>query len=368
MSNTTNSSDRIFRLAANLKQAEMSALLLTNPVNMGYLTGFTEGGGERFSALAISSSGEERMICPALSENQARRCGIQDVRPWRDGEDPMVHFSQLVEDWSLGNANVAVDDDMPACYLLPIQAKAPSASYVQGSKYMADLMRIKDSKEIACLYKAAEMADKAWDATLPQLKAGMTERQVADILGASMQAQGGVVTFCIAAAGPNSAEPHHHPDDTVVKEGEILLMDFGCSYKGYNSDITRTVSIGKATEEMKTVYDIVHKAHMAGRGIAKEGVECQLVDRAARAVIDAAGYGEYFVHRTGHGVGTSIHEEPYIIEGNKQILENGHCFSDEPGIYLAGNFGVRIENILHIENGVAKSFNAEPSPSLIETE
>jgi Xaa-Pro aminopeptidase len=357
---------RVDRLAANLRQSGARAFIVSSPVNMGYLTGFTEGGGERFLTLSVRDDGAMRMVCPALSENQARRCGIEDVRPWRDGEDPMVHFRQLADEWALGGATLAIDDEMPAQYLLPIQAALPTAKYVKGFPFIAALMRRKGPEEIEHLYTTARYADEAFDEVLPKIKAGQTEWDVAMMLVQAMQDRGGLVSFCIVATGANGAEPHHYTDQSVVQDGDVLIMDFGCSVKGYHSDITRTVCVGKATDEAKRVYEVVHAAHMAARAAANEGTPCQDVDRAARRVIEDAGYGEFFVHRTGHGLGMRIHEEPYIVSGNAEPLEEGNVFSDEPGIYLPGRFGVRIENILHVAGGRAKSFNAEPSGTLIE--
>jgi Xaa-Pro dipeptidase len=366
MAATTLQTGRAGRLAAQLRDNGVKAFIISSPVNMGYLTGFTEGGGERFLTMTVRDDGAMRMICPALSENQARRCGIEDVRKWRDGEDPMVHFRQLVVEWALANATIAVDDEMPAQYLLPIQNIAPNASYQQGFKLIASMMRCKEPQELECLYKAAQIADEAFDEVRPKIKAGMTEWQVAMLLTQAMQDRGGIVGFCIVATGANGAEPHHYTDQTVIQKGDMVVMDFGCTYKGYYSDITRTICIGPATDEQREVYETVHKAHMAARGAANEGVAGQDVDRITRKVIVDAGYGEYFTHRTGHGLGLRIHEHPNIVEGNAEPLQEGNVFSDEPGIYLPGRFGVRIENILHISSGKSKSFNAEPSPTLLE--
>ena len=360
--------DRLERLAEKMKREGVRAFVISSPVNMGYLYGFTEGGGERFLTMSVRDDGQVRMICPALSANQAARCGIEDVRSWKDGEDPMVLFQRLVDDWGLASATVAIDDEMPAQYLLPMQRVAPDADYKQGFPLIASLMRCKDADEIENLYTAARYADEAFEDVKSQIKVGMTEWQVAMLLVRAMQDRGGLVSFCIVATGPNGAEPHHYTDQTVIKEGDVLIMDFGCTVNGYHSDITRTVCVGKATDEAKKIYEIVHAAHMAARAAAKAGIAGQDVDRAARKVIEDAGYGEFFVHRTGHGLGMRIHEAPNMVEGNTDPLEEGNVFSDEPGIYLPGRFGVRIENILHIADGKATSFNAEPSPTLLEVD
>ena len=358
--------ERIEKLASNMRVEGVRAFVLSSPVNMGYLHGFTEGGGERFLTLSVRDDGAVRMVCPALSENQARRCGIRDVRTWRDGEDPMALFRQLAADWELAGATVAVDDEMPAQYLLPIQEALPTARYQKGFPLIASMMRCKDAEEIEHLATAARYADEAFDETLPKIKPGQTEWDVAMMLVQAMQNRGGLVGFCIVATGANGAEPHHYTDRTLIRKDDVLIMDFGCTVKGYYSDITRTVCVGKASDEARRVYAVVHEAHMAARRAANEGTPCQDVDSAARRVIEDAGFGEYFVHRTGHGLGMRIHEEPYIVKGNTDRLAEGNVFSDEPGIYLPGRFGVRIENILHVSGGSAASFNAEPSAALIE--
>jgi Xaa-Pro aminopeptidase len=170
--------------------------------------------------------------------------------------------------------------------------------------------------------------------------------------------------FAIVATGANGAEPHHHTDESLIGGGDILIMDFGCQYHGYMSDITRTVAVGEPDAEAKHVYKVVYDAHMAARAVIRAGVTAGEIDAAARGVIESAGYGDYFVHRTGHGLGMRVHEEPYIMPGSDEVIEEGDCFSIEPGIYLPGRFGVRIENIVACTASGHKSFNAEPSAEL----
>jgi Xaa-Pro aminopeptidase len=364
---TTATSARIEQLARVLLNDGIDCFIAQHPISMGYLHGFHEGAGERFMALCISSSGKVRMICPALSASQVARAGIQDVRPWKDGEDPLALFAELAADWNLKSAIIGVDSDMPARMLLQMQDVLPAALFKSGETYLAQLMRIKSGEEVDLLLKAGKIADEAFAAVFPQIKAGMTERQVGKLLTDAMSDLGGQPTFCIIATGANSAEPHHLTDDTTLQTGDILIMDFGCSVDGYNSDITRTVSVGKASDKAKQIYDIVYRAHMAGRNAIRAGVTCGSVDAAARKVIADAGYGQYFVHRTGHGLGMNVHEEPFIIGGSEVVLERGNCFSIEPGIYLSGELGVRVENIVVAETGGHLSMNAEPSDKLMET-
>lgn len=357
---------RIAALAQELDAQGVDAFIATSPVAMGYLNGFFEDGHERFLILAVSKTGATRMICPALSAVQAERAGVEDIRPWKDGEDPMAHFRALSQDWGFRTSILAVDDDMHAHTLLAMQGVLTAALFKLGGPILANLMRNKDADELALMRRAAKIADDSFEPALQALRAGATEMQVEAALRAEMQARGGRPTFAIVATGAFAAEPHHKSDNVPIRAGDVVIMDFGCDVEGYQSDITRTVACGKASEEAHKVYDIVLRAHHAGRNKAAPGVACGEVDAAARQVIENAGYGDYFIHRTGHGIGMKGHEEPYIIGGSQVLLEPGHCFSVEPGIYLPGKFGVRIENIVNISETGCESQNAEPADRLIE--
>lgn len=357
-------SDRISRLAEQLRADGIDAFFASSAITMGYLHGLFEDGHERFFTMAISAKGDVRLICPALSVNQAKRAGVADVVGWRDGEDPLALFHALANDWSFNSGTLAVDDEMPAQMLLKMQGALPGARFRAGQETLSRLMRRKDSGELGHLRAAAKIADEAYPAAIAQIRAGMTERQIDRILRSEMEARGGVPTFCIVAAGAGSAEPHHLSMDVPVKSGDVLVLDFGCSVAGYQSDITRTVVVGEPTAKQREVYDVVLRAHHAGRAAGAAGRTGAEVDAAARAVIDDAGYGEYFVHRTGHGIGMRGHEEPYIVSTNHEPLEAGNCFSVEPGIYLPGEFGVRIENIVVAATGASESLNAEPAATL----
>lgn len=361
----TTAASRLPRLSQALLDAGADAFFAWHPVTMGYLHNFHEGAIERFLALGVHKDGRTAIICPSLSETQARRAGIPDVRSWRDGEDPIALFASLAEEWSLRSAVIAVDDELPAHMLLAMQTALPAALFRPGGDVINALMRVKGPGEVALLSKAAKIADEAFTAVLPQIRPGLTETQLANMLRNEMAARGGTPTFAIIATGANGAEPHHLSDDTPIADGDVVIMDFGCETGGYLSDITRTIAVGHVPEEAHDVYGIVHQAFMAGRGAIQPGVTCEAIDRAARDVIERAGFGEFFMHRTGHGIGLRGHEEPYILAGNKMEVSHGHCFSIEPGIYLPGRFGVRIENIVTVVDGGHASLNAEPSPTLI---
>lgn len=357
--------DRIERLAHSLRDFGFDAYLATTPIDMGYLHGFREGSGERFMALCIRKDGNVRLICPSLSRTQAERCGIEDIRDWNDGADPMAHVVELAQDWNLRSAMIAVDNEMLAAFLLDLQRTIPAALFKPGRPVIAPLMRCKDASELDAMQRAATIADDAFDEIHHRIRPGMTELQVETLLRQAMAERGGIPTFCIAATGANGAEPHHLSDLSAIAQGDVIVIDFGCEVDGYNSDITRMVVVGEPNDEVRKVHGIVYEAFVAGCDAGRPGVPAQDVDAAARKVIEDAGYGEFFVHRTGHGIGLRVHEDPYIVRGNGAKLELGNCYSVEPGIYLPGKFGVRIENILFVDNDGAKSFNRAPSKDII---
>jgi len=357
---------RIDRLAHAMQSSGFDAYFAQTPVSLGYLAGFPEDSHERFMTLAIHADGRHRLICPSLSAAQARRAGISDIASWADGEDSLALFASLAEEWGLRNGILAVDDHLPAAMLLGMQATLPAALFKAGQSVLAMVRSVKDAEELAAMRAAAKIADETYLEVLPQIRVGQTELEVETLLRDGMRKRGGKPTFCIVGVGAGSAEPHHLNGETKVAAGEVLLMDFGCEYLGYQSDITRCVSVGPASAEAKEVYDIVLRAHHAARAAILPGATGSDIDAAARKVIVEAGYGEQFFHRTGHGIGMEGHEAPNMVAGNDVPLQPGNCFSVEPGIYLEGKFGIRIENILFATETGHESFNDEPADSLAE--
>lgn len=356
---------RVARLGEALSEAGVDAFIGHYPVTMGYLHGFAEHAGERFLALAVSATGELRLICPALSEAQARRVGISDVRPWKDGEDPLPLFEQLAEDWGLRSGIIAVDPNLPARQLLKMQNALPAALFRDGDEIISGLMAVKAEDELDLMRRAAKIADDAYAAVLPLIKAGMTELQVERLVKDAMAERGGKPTFCIIATGPNAAEPHHLSDESVIQPGHLLLLDFGCEVGGYQSDITRVCAIESATPRDHELYELVYNAHKAGRDAIRPGVTGAEVDAACRKVIVDAGHGAAFFHRTGHGIGMNGHEAPNITMDNDVPLEVGNCFSIEPGVYYAGDIGIRVETIVTVTPDGHENLNAEASPTLV---
>ena len=241
----------------------------------------------------------------------------------------------------------AISDPAWAMHLLGLQKALPKTSYVSMTAALPMLRAVKGDDELERLAAAGAAADASLEEIVGVQFAGRTEREIAADLAGFLRKHGhSQVDFTVVGSGPNGANPHHEMGDRVIEEGDMVVLDFGGLKDGYGSDTTRTVHVGEATVEEREVFEIVRQAQQAGFEAVRPGVACQEVDRAARKVIADAGYGEYFIHRTGHGIGLTTHEPPYMVEGEAQPLEPGMCFSIEPGIYLPGRFGVRIEDIV----------------------
>lgn len=337
--------NRIASIAKALQADNVDCALLSSASMMGYAHGFFEDGHERLLLLAIRADGDCALIAPSLSATQAKRLGIQDVCAWSDGENATDLFRTLCDEWDLRTAVIAVDPEMRADILLQLQNAVPSAMFHSADRWIAPLMAQKDAQEIQKLQEAADVVEAVYAEILPTLAPGETELQLAGRLQSAILAKGASLNFCIVATGAASAEPHHLPDETVIQAGDVLLMDFGCVLDHYQADITRVVSLGKASSKVAEVYRVVREAHLAGVTAVKPGVTGMAVDQATRQVIEASGYGGHFTHRTGHGIGIRGHEAPNISPDNANALVPGNTFSIEPGVYLPGEFGIRLENI-----------------------
>ncbi|MBN1889872.1 MAG: aminopeptidase P family protein [Thermoflexales bacterium] len=347
--------DRISKLTELARAGGMDCVAIMPGVNMVYLSGLAFHLSERPTLALFPTGLGERpaLILPAL---EATKPGAGPVRvdwqlfPWRDEEGAGGAFRQACEALRLGGRVLAVEEQaLRVLELELLQAGAPGLKLAAAEPLLAGLRMRKSADELAHMRRAAEIAEAALADTLAVLRSGMTERQVAAELQIACLRHGteGFPFEPLVLAGANSALPHGATGDQVLQAGQLLLFDFGASAAGYASDITRTFALGTAGEldgELRKVYDIVLAANEAGRAAARPGVPIQAVDRAARAVIARAGYGHYFTHRLGHGLGLSVHEPPYACEGDQTVLEEGMVFTVEPGIYLPGKGGVRIED------------------------
>lgn len=362
---------RLAKVQEGMLAEGVHAFLACTPVNMFYLSGFSEPPLERLMFLLIPREGDPVWFVPALSEESAEMnpAGWQVRYVWHDSEGPMQALQKLTQDHpELETGVIAVDDEMPAMFLLILQQMWATALFRRGGELMAYARAQKDATEIALMREAGRLTDESLAAGLELCAEGYSEWSVALAIQRALYDTGSKLAFGIpiVASGENSSKPHYTTGHRLLQHGDVIVIDFGGVYEGYCSDITRVVSVGSAPDEAKKIYTIVYDAHMRARETAKPGVPAQEVDRSARAVIAEAGYGDYFVHRTGHGIGLSVHEPPYLVEGNTTPLEVGHCFTIEPGIYLPGRFGVRIENVYTLTDEGAVSLNTEPPTQIRE--
>jgi Xaa-Pro aminopeptidase len=343
--------------------AGLAGLVITPGYDLRYLLGSRAQTFERLTALVISGDGGPavvvvpRMELASLKESAVPELGLS-VRDWVDGQDPY----RLVAD-ALGGEPVAtaVTDSMPALHLLPL-AEVLGVVPVLATDVLRRLRMIKDAAEIDALRKAGAAIDRV-HARVPEfLVPGRTEADVAADIATAIVAEGhSEVAFIIVGSGPNGADPHHECSDRELRAGDVVVVDIGGPYDpGYNSDSTRTYSIGTPEPEVARRYSILQEAQRAAVAAVRPGVTAEQVDAAARDVLAAAGLAEAFVHRTGHGIGLSVHEEPYIVAGNDLPLQEGMAFSVEPGIYFPGEWGARIEDIVVVTGDGVMAVNQQP--------
>jgi Xaa-Pro aminopeptidase len=335
--------ERRARAVASAEQAGLAGLLVTPGADLAYLIGHRPPPLERLTLLVLAPGRHPVLLVPALERPAAEGApGITGIEllGWRDGEDPYELAARV-----LPAGRYALGDQTWASHVLGLQGAAPDCAFVASGGVIPLLRAVKDADEVARLRAAASGADATFDEVVALRFQGRRELDVASDLERLLREHGHErVDFTIVGSGPNSASPHHGASDRRIEPGDAVVMDFGGVADGYCSDITRTVFVGEPDEERRRVYEVVRAAQQAAFEAVRPGVPAQEVDRAARAVIADAGFGDAFVHRTGHGIGLEVHEPPYIVEGNATPLEPGMTFSDEPGIYLAGRFGVRIED------------------------
>ena len=360
---------RIARLQEVMREQGAGLAVLSWTDQMRYLTGYVEGAHERFLALFVPAQGQPAFIVPSMNAQQARTnpAGIGQVSGWTDGETWQPAARQWIQQYALGDgAKVLIDDELQSVHLLELQQMFPALRYEPAGATLARLRGQKTEGELASLESAAILIDTVFEETVAHLQEGITETELQDFVSAAIKRHHSTPSFSpLVCFGANGAMPHHHTDATPLKKGDMVVIDIGCTWDNYCSDITRTVAFGEPSDgDAHKVYQIVSDAHHAARQAVRPGAACGDVDAAARKVIEAAGYGAEFIHRTGHGIGLSVHEQPNISAANPIALAPGMCFSVEPGIYLAGRFGVRIENIVTVTTDGVRSLNAEPAREL----
>lgn len=343
--------------SAALRTHGLAALLLSPGSDLAYLAGYRMHPSERLTCLVISADGPATLVVPELESPRAK-VAAPDLpqRIWSETEDPYA----IVAGFVTAKGDVAVADQMWSLFVLRLQTALRGRGFQLASVITRGLRMRKDVYEREALRAVSAAADRAFPRIIEQAFAGRTEREVGAALAALLREEGhDEVTFTIVASGPNGASPHHETGDRRIARGDTVVLDFGGTRDWYCSDITRTVHVGDgADDEVRRVHDIVRRAQEAGYAAARTGATAASVDAASRRVIDDAGYGERFIHRTGHGIGLDGHEHPYLVRGNDERLEPGMAFSIEPGIYIPGRFGVRIEDIAVLgDDGRAEPLN-----------
>lgn len=365
---------RIERARTLLASETLDALFLTGGTSLRYFTNISWGQSERLLGLILPREGRAFVVCPAFEKDRAEEQieagplkGTADVMVWEEHEDPYRLIAAGLRARGIGGGRLGVEETVRSVFVSGAAAALPAMQLTSGTPVTAGCRMVKDAHELELMRLAAEVTLKAYEAAYLALTDGMTQNQFADLVALAHRRLG----FDGGAGvqvGKYSALPHGSATPQIIREGAILLIDGGCSVEGYASDISRTFVLGRATPRMKQVFEIEQRAQKAALEAARPGVECQAVDAAARKVIVDAGFGpdyKYFTHRVGHGMGMDGHEWPYLVRGNTLPLKAGMTFSDEPGIYIPGEFGVRLEDDMVITESGAELFTPT-SPSLEE--
>ncbi|WP_406006155.1 aminopeptidase P family protein [Streptomyces sp. NBC_00637] len=349
---------RMERAAREAADAGLAGLLVAPGPDLVWLTGYAPTAAtERLTLLVLTPGRDPVLVVPTLeAPDAAKAVGAPalTLRDWTDGKDPYAATAALLDT----GGRFGISDNAWAMHLLGLQQALPATSYASLTEALPMLRAVKDAAELELMAAAGAAADATFEEIRKVPFAGRRETEVgADLAGLLRRFGHSQVDFTIVASGPNGANPHHEVGDRVIEHGDMVVLDFGGLKDGYGSDTSRTVHVGEPTDEERRVHDLVREAQEAGFRAVRPGVACQEVDRAARAVIADAGYGEYFIHRTGHGIGVTTHEPPYMIEGEERPLVPGMCFSVEPGVYLPGRFGVRIEDIVTVTEDGGRRLN-----------
>ena len=363
--------ERISKARQLMAQHKMDGILLAGGTSLTYFTGVKWGNSERLFASVIPATGKAFCVCPAFEEGRAReqlnRGPLEDaeILTWQEDQSPYAQVAAGLRSRNQIAGTLGVEERTPWVFSDEIAKAAPALRLTSATPVTAGCRMIKSGHEIALMKIANQATLKVYEAVYRALRPGMTQREASALID-SAYARVGFPGEASVEVGRYSALPHGSTTPQVIRENDIVMMDDGCLVEGYNSDITRTFVLGKATEKMKRVFDVVKLAQTAALTAARPGIECQAVDAAARKIVVDAGFGPdytFFSHRVGHGIGMDGHEWPYLVHGNSAALQAGMTFSDEPGIYIPGEFGVRLEDDMHITESGATLFTPQ-SPSL----
>ncbi|NJE47035.1 aminopeptidase P family protein [Thermococcus sp. GR7] len=354
---------RLNKLTSLLKEKAFDGALISPGTNLYYLTSLhIHEAGERLTVLVVNSNGEYHLLAPSLYENVIRDF---PVTFWRDGENPYGKLAEILKELDLSSGRILVENTMRADWLIGI-LKLGSFESHPLSILMRELRMRKDAEEIRLMEKAAKIVDEVFEEIIGMNLIGMREKDLALKIELLIRERSDGISFePIVASGENGANPHHAPGERKLRKGDLVILDYGARWEGYCSDITRTIALGKPDEKLLEIYEIVKNAQESAFQTVREGIKAKEVDKAVRDYIAEAGYGEYFTHRTGHGLGLDVHEEPYIGPDGEVILKNGMTFTIEPGIYVPGLGGVRIEDDVVVEGGKGRRLTKAPRELII---
>jgi Xaa-Pro aminopeptidase len=340
------SKKRLPDLQAAMEVAKVDLVAIGPTANMRYLLEYTPHPDERLCLLLVSTE-TVRIVIPALNAEDMAAHTDLNLERWPDAEGPQQALRRALSGLSV--ERLAIDGAMRADFLLPLLTATAPQETLTVEPLLAPQRARKSAEEIEALALAAAQADRAMQAAIEACQPDVTEADIAWAAEEAFRKDGAeIVTFTLIASGPNGAFPHHHSGPRRLQKGEAIIIDIGATLNDYQSDITRMVCLGEPPAEILQAYEAVLAANERGRAAVKPGITAQAVDHAARSTLEAAGYGDYFIHRTGHGLGLDIHEPPWIMAGNEQLLEEGMVFSVEPGVYLPRQFGIRIEDIVAV--------------------
>lgn len=355
------SAHRLARFRALLAEQHIDVALIGPSADFRYLTGQPAHESERLIALVVPREGECLLVVPELEAPKFADFALGSVQRWRDGEDPLDLLVTLLRQFA--PTSLGVNDEFRAAFLIPLYDRLAGIRLTRVSPLLQHLRTVKSPAEIAAIREAIARVDAAWSRFCAEGRlVGLTERQVARRLRELLLDEGlDEVAFCIVASGPNAASPHHEPGDRIIEDGDPVVIDIGGPYHGYYADMTRTPVAGRLRDpDFAAAYEAVLEAQQAAFVAMRPGVACQEIDRIARDILATHGLAEAFTHRLGHGLGLSVHEPPYLVRGNREPLRAGMVVTDEPGVYLAGRWGVRIEDVVVITEQGAERLTRSP--------
>jgi Xaa-Pro dipeptidase len=359
---------RFDRARSLMRANQMDAIALAGGTSLNYFTGMRWGNSERLFTFVLPQKGNPIYVCPAFEEDRVRERMTQapagresKVFTWQEDDDPYALVAKALREAGVTTGRLGIEERVPFVFSEGIRQAARNVELTSATSVTAGCRSVKSPAELKLMQFANDITLQVYEAAWKSLKPGMTNDEVSNLIAAAYR-QTGFTGDASCQVDTWSALPHGSLQPQVIREGSIVLIDDGCTVEGYQSDISRTFVIGKPTDKMKRVFDTVHKAQTAARNAAKPGVACQAVDAAARKVVDDAGFGPgyaHFTHRVGHGIGMDGHEWPYLVKGNTQLLQANMTTSDEPGIYLKGEFGVRLEDDMYVTPDGARWFTPQ---------